>query len=97
MSGGKASGWNQYDDPGTVTNNILMDLKKLGITPNFPATKLKAGNGDAVCKVLLDLTALALQKTKFKFKKPTVPEDDGEDDGGQGEDDMDGGADLADL
>jgi len=37
-----------------------MDLKKLGITPNFPATKLKAGNGDAVCKVLLDLTALAL-------------------------------------
>jgi estrogen-related receptor beta like 1 len=74
-----------------------MDLKKLGITPNFPATKLKAGNGDAVCKVLLDLTALALQKTKFKFKKPTVPEDDGEDDGGQGEDDMDGGADLADL
>jgi hypothetical protein len=49
LAGGKTSGWNQYDDPGTVTNNIVIDLKKLGIQPNFAATKLKAGSGDAVC------------------------------------------------
>ena len=40
--GSKASGWNQYDDPGTVTNNIVLDLKKLGITINYPASKLKS-------------------------------------------------------
>lgn len=39
----------------------------------------------------------ALQKSKFKFKKPIVPEDDGEEEGAAGEDDMDGGADLADM
>jgi hypothetical protein len=47
--------------------------------------------------VLSDLSMAALQKSKFRFKKPLVPEDDADDDGGVGEDDMDGGADLADM
>lgn len=97
QSSGKTSGWNQYDDPGSVTNSIIIDLKKMGIALNFPATKLKAGSGDAVCQALLDLSAHALSKQKFKFKKPIVPEDDGEEEGPGGEDEMDGGADLAEM
>jgi len=58
--GSKASGWNQYDDPGTVTNNIMLDLKKLGIVLNYPATKLKSGSGEAVCQALVELTQAAL-------------------------------------
>jgi len=27
LCGSRNSGWNQYDDPGTVTNNIILDLK----------------------------------------------------------------------
>jgi hypothetical protein len=40
---------------------------------------------------------IVIQKQKFKFKKPIVPEDDGEEDGAGGEDDMDGNADLAEM
>lgn len=49
ITGGKTSGWNEYDDPNTVTNNIVVDLKKLGIPVNFAANKLKTGSGDSVC------------------------------------------------
>lgn len=34
---------------------IVLELKKLGIEVNHPPTKLKAGCGDAVVAVLLDL------------------------------------------
>lgn len=95
--GSKASGWNQYDDPRTVTNNILLDLKKLGISLNFPTTKLKSGSGEAVCQALLELSAAALQNSRFKFQKPIIPDDDAEEDGAGEEDDMEGNADLADM
>jgi len=49
QAGGKSSGWNEYDDPNTVTNNIIVDLKKLGVPVNFAANKLKTGSGDSVC------------------------------------------------
>ena len=94
--GTKTSGWNQYDDPGTVTNNLVIDAKKAGVPINFPATKLKAGWGDAVCSVLLHLSMKALEAARFKFKKPVIPEDDEGDDGGE-EGDMEGQADLAEM
>lgn len=94
--GAKTSGWNQYDDPGTVTNNLVIDAKKVGVPINFPATKLKTGWGDAVCSVLLSLAMKALEASKFKFRKPVIPEDDEGDNGGE-EDDMEGQADLAEM
>ena len=39
---------------------------------------------------------MALQSTRFKFRKPIIPEDEDGDDGGE-EDDMEGNADLADA
>ena len=94
--GSKNSGWNQYDDPGTVTNNIVLDLKNLGITVNYPATKLKPGAGEAVVQVLVELSRLALGQSRFKFRTPVIPEDD-VDEGDNEEDDMEGQADLADM
>lgn len=96
LCGSKNSGWNQYDDPGTVTNNIVLDLKKLGLTLNYPATKLKHGFGDACVQTLLDLGELALQAKRFKFRSPVIPDDD-EDQGDDEEDDMEGDADLANV
>lgn len=94
-AGSKASGWNQYDDPGTVINNIMIDLKNVGIVLNYPATKLKSGSGEAVCQALLELSQVALNNSRFKFRKPIIPDDDAEEDGAE-EDDMEGNADLAD-
>ena len=60
-------------------------------------SKLKAGYGEEVTLVLLKLTEISLQN-KFRYKKPRVEEDEkGLDDDADEGDDMDGGADLADM
>ncbi len=75
-----------------------MELKKLGIELDMPPNKLKTGYGDGVCAVLLKLCQVSLQN-KFKFKKPSIKEDASglDDEGDDMGDDMDGGADIADL
>lgn len=64
----------------------------------MPPNKLKTGYGDGVCAVLLKLCSVSLQN-KFKFKKPTIKEDGAglDDEGDDMGDDMDGGADIADM
>ena len=96
----KVQGWNKYDDPTTASQNMILELKKLGIELDMPASKLKAGHGEGVCAVLQRLAQVSLQN-KFKFKKPVIKDesggrdmDDGDDDMG---DDMDGNADIADM
>lgn len=65
----------------------------------MPPNKLKTGHGDGVCAVLAKLCQVGLQN-KFKFRKPVIKDDgagaldEEADDMG---DDMDGGADIADL
>lgn len=86
LCGQSAGGWNQYDDPNTVTNNIVLDLKKLDILINYPPSKLKSGSGEAVCEALHGLVQVALKAQKFKFRQPVIPEDD-EDEGKQDEGD----------
>jgi len=94
----QVQGWNKYDDPMTASNNVILELKKLGIEMNMPPGKLKNGHGEEVCAVLLALTQLSL-KNKFKFRKPVIKEDgqglDDEADEVDG-DDLDGRADMAD-
>jgi len=41
-----ASEITKYDDPMTVSSNILTELKKLGIEADFPPIKLKSGSGE---------------------------------------------------
>ena len=65
----------------------------------MPPNKLKAGHGDGVCAVLLKLGNVSLQN-KFKFKKPVIKDEGGgalDDEGDDMGDDLDGGADIADM
>lgn len=95
----KVSGWNKYDDPTTASQNMVLELKKMGIELDMPASKLKTGHGDGVCSLLVKLCQVSLGN-KFKFRKPVIKDevardnDDGDDDMG---DDMDGNADIADM
>lgn len=75
-----------------------MELKKLGIEFDMPPNKLKTGNGDGVCSVILRLCQVSLQN-KFKFKKPVIKDDSNalDDEGDDMENDMDGNADIADF
>jgi hypothetical protein len=51
----QVSGWNKYDDPMAASQNVLIECKKLGLLLNVAPAKLKAGNGEDVCTVLLKL------------------------------------------
>jgi Intra-flagellar transport protein 57 len=97
----KVSGWNKYDDPTTASQNMILELKKMGIELDMPASKLKAGHGDGVCSLLLKLSTVTLN-AKFKFRKPVIKDEGGgrdmDDEGGDDMgDDMDGNADIADM
>ena len=81
----------------TSSQNVIIELQKLGLELDVSPNKLKQGYGEAVTVVLLKLTEVSLSN-KFRFKKPRIDEDDkGMDDDADENDDMDGGADLADM
>jgi hypothetical protein len=60
LNGAKVAGWNKYDDPTTASQNIVLELKKIGIELDMPASKLKAGNGEGVCTLLIRLCQASL-------------------------------------
>ena len=94
----KVTGWNKYEDPMTASQNIILELKKLGIELDFPPNKLKSGFGEEVCAVLLSLTSISLQN-KFHFSKPVIRDDAAgfEDEGDDLGDEFEGNADVADM
>ena len=100
LNGQKVSGWNKYDDPTTASQNMVLELKKMNIELDMPASKLKTGHGDGVC-ILLQRLAQVILQSKFKFKKPVIKDESGrgdmDDDGDDMNDDMEGNADIADM
>ncbi len=52
VGGQKVSGWGKYDDPTTASQNMILELKKMGIELDMPASKLKTGNGEGVCTLI---------------------------------------------
>lgn len=90
--------WSKYDDPQTTSQNILLELQKLGIDLDLSPSKIKAGWGEGVCALLLKLTQISLQN-KFRFKKPVIRAEDAgvDEDPDDVDGDLDGGADLADV
>lgn len=94
----QVSGWNKYDDPLTASQNVVLELKKLGIELGISPQKLKNGHGEEVCTVLQKLTEVSI-KNKFRFKQPVIKDEGGglddEADDMDG-DDLDGRADMAD-
>jgi estrogen-related receptor beta like 1 len=94
----QVTGWNKYDDPMTASQNVILELKKLGIQLDMPPNKLKSGNGDGVCSVLHALCEISV-KNKVRFKQPTINDDGagfGDEDGDDMGDEFEGNADIAD-
>ena len=60
----------QYDDPNQVTTNIMLELRKQGISTEFSQSKLKHGFGEELCQVLNTLTQMALKAKKWKWVRP---------------------------
>ena len=75
LCGGKISGDKKYDDPVTMANNLLTEMKNIGIECPVPPNQLRSGYGVPICTVLLLLVNKALEKKGFAFKKPKF--DDG--------------------
>ncbi|CAD8104736.1 unnamed protein product [Paramecium primaurelia] len=68
----QTSDFNKLDDPVTLSQNIINELKNIGIEVDFPPLKLKQGFGEYVVYVLLQLATKALQKKKFQYKKAKI-------------------------
>lgn len=84
------SGWNKYDSPMTAAQNVIGELRKLGIELDVQPAKLIQGYGEGVCTVLLSLCQMGVEN-RVKFKKPVIKDGDGSGFGGGEEDDMDMG------
>lgn len=57
-----------YDQPATVTDNLIAHLPKIGFKITFQANKLTSGSGIAVCQILDALCRLSLNKSGFKHQ-----------------------------
>jgi estrogen-related receptor beta like 1 len=79
----------QYEDPNTITTNIMLELRKLGLPTEFSQSKIKQGWGEEVCATLSNLAQMALKAARWKWEAPVfLPEaeeevaaDEGEDEG----------------
>eukprot|EP00743_Colponemidia_sp_Colp-15_P001821 GILK01001986.1.p1 GENE.GILK01001986.1~~GILK01001986.1.p1 ORF type:complete len:443 (-),score=105.37 GILK01001986.1:107-1261(-) len=75
VNGQNVSSWSKYDDPNTAVNNVVLELKKLGVDVDFPPAKLKTGSGEAVCTLLDALLNRTLERMHFQFRKPVFKEE----------------------
>lgn len=84
----------QYDDPNTVVNKLMLALRSLGFNSNFPVQKLKVAHGEPVCAVLDFITDKALAERKFRWGQPKYDDADEVEQGGDDlDDDLDQGID----
>ena len=77
----------EYDDPNTVANKILLALRQFDFRSSFPVAKLRQAHGEAACTVLEFLTDTAMEKARLGWGMPMYPtndedaQDEPEDDG----------------
>ena len=62
--------WDDFQDPNSISNNILQECKKLKFDKEFPSNKLRQGSGQEVCEILNFLTTLAIQKINYQIQQP---------------------------
>ena len=65
----------KFDDPNTSVNKMMLALRKLEFGLDFPASKLKAANGEPVVDVLDFLTDKALASAHFVWGRPNYAEE----------------------
>ena len=69
QSSGVLLRYEEYDDPGTIVNKLLLALRQVGLNATFPAQKLRTPYGEIICEVLDFLTDKALETKKFQWQK----------------------------
>lgn len=83
-----------------AANNIISELRKLGIDLGVSSSKLTPGFGEGVCTVLHTLCKMTVDN-RIKFKKPIIRDDGagfgGDDDADELGDEFEGNADVADM
>jgi estrogen-related receptor beta like 1 len=67
----------EFDDPNSTISNILEQVRKLGVTIDFPPSKLKQGYGEHAIFVLDRLSDEALRHTHFAWSNPVPPVEEG--------------------
>ncbi len=63
----------EFDDPNTIVNKLLLALRNVEFKSSFPAQKLKSAHGEPVCTVLEFLADKALEVRSFQWSSPTYP------------------------
>lgn len=66
----------QFDDPNTVVNKLMLALRHLDFKGSFPSQKLRAANGEAVCTVLEFLADRALESRGYRWNPPAYTDTD---------------------
>jgi len=76
---GTEATWKKYDNPNTISTNILVALKEFGVQADVSPHKLKNGYGDAVCSILHELTTKVFQhlqaQGKWTWGQPQWPDE----------------------
>jgi len=62
--------WDDFNDPNSISNNIVQECKKLQFSKEFASNKLRQGSGREVCEILDFLTTLALKKINYQIQTP---------------------------
>jgi estrogen-related receptor beta like 1 len=65
----------EFDDPNTIVNKLMLALRQLHFQSIFPPQKLKTAHGEPVCSVLEFLTDKALAERGFQFATPVYAND----------------------
>lgn len=63
----------KYDDANTSVNNLMLTLRNMEFSLDFPPSKLRQGAGVEVCSVMSFLCDRVLQERRFRFTAPQYP------------------------
>jgi estrogen-related receptor beta like 1 len=75
----------EYEDPNFIAQKLMLSLRSLNFSMDFPIAKLKQPFGEIVCSILDFLTSKALQSSGFVFQKPMYVDERTNQEGGDEE------------
>jgi estrogen-related receptor beta like 1 len=60
----------EFDDPNTIVNKLMLALRQFDFRASFPPQKLKTAHGEFICQVLEFLTDKSLEELRFEYAAP---------------------------
>jgi len=68
----------EFDDPGTLISQLMESCRRVGISVDFPSSKLRPGFGHFVVTLLNNLADAALESRRHKWRSPVYPDEQDE-------------------